>query len=572
MRTFFQLGDVRHFRRTKGVQFDIRVQRFQLTKKRYIKIKSQVGVMTTLQQQLVAPVLNGFFDFLFIRINVGNIRFFMPGYPVKITELTVGDTYVRGIYVAIDLPGHFSMRHLLAAQRIGHIHQFGQCSIFKKKNAFIFSQKIKRKCFMVEVVYMHNGGLCNTLQKYIHYVVNSTACMRKLFLSIYFIPLFLSAGAQEILPQPEARLITSFPFRQFSGGVMVIHARFGDVPDSLNFILDTGSGGISLDSATCAEFNIAVRASDTSITGIGGVRKVPFVFDQKLHVPGLTVEHLNFHVNDYEVLSSVYGEKVDGIIGYSFFSRYIVRVDFDSNRIEVYKPGSFSYPKEGTLLHPAFTNLPIQWLQVKDRKRQGFNFYFDTGAGLCLLLSEQFAKDSGILLSKRRPVVTQAEGLGGKLQMRLTLIRELKVGPYKFRQVPTYLYKDDYNVTSYPFTGGLLGNDLLRRFNIVLNYPNREIHLSPNSHFDESFDYAYTGLGIYLVNGKIMVEDVISGSPADKAHFKVNDQVVAVDRNFSQNMQVYKAILQRPNEMVKVLVKRENGDLKELTLYTAKIH
>ncbi|HNA16907.1 MAG TPA: PDZ domain-containing protein, partial [Ferruginibacter sp.] len=74
------------------------------------------------------------------------------------------------------------------------------------------------------------------------------------------------------------------------------------------------------------------------------------------------------------------------------------------------------------------------------------------------------------------------------------------------------------------------------------------------------------------VNGKIMVEDVISGSPADKAHFKVNDQVVAVDRNFSQNMQVYKAILQRPNEMVKVLVKRENGDLKELTLYTAKIH
>ena len=72
----------------------------------------------------------------------------------------------------------------------------------------------------------------------------------------------------------------------------------------------------------------------------------------------------------------------------------------------------------------------------------------------------------------------------------------------------------------------------------------------------------HTGLGIYLVNGKIMVEDVISGSPADKAHFKVNDRVVAVDRNFSQNMQVYKAILQRPNEMVKVLVKRENGDLK----------
>ena len=154
--------------------------------------------------------------------------------------------------------------------------------------------------------------------------------------------------------------------------------------------------------------------------------------------------------------------------------------------------------------------------------------------------------------------------------MRLTIIKEVKIGPYRFRAVPTYLYKDDYNVTSYPFTGGLLGNDLLRRFNLVFNYPNREIHLSPNSHFNESFDYAYTGLGIYYVNGKIMVEDVIKGSPADKAHFKVNDEVIAVDRNFSLNMQVYKNLLQKPFETIKVLVKR-NAVLKELTINTASI-
>ena len=396
--------------------------------------------------------------------------------------------------------------------------------------------------------------------------------MKKLCYIIVYLLCWGPAGAQELLPQPEAKLITKFPFHQFSGGVMVVHARFADVPDSLNFILDTGSGGISLDSATCAEYRIPTRGTDTSITGIGGVRKVSFAFDKSLHLPGLRVDHLNFHINDYEVLSSVYGEKVDGIIGYSFFSRYIVKINFDSSMIEVYSPGKISYPREGTLLHPAFTNLPIQWLNLKDKRKMGFNFYFDTGAGLCLLLSEDFARDSGILLSKRRPVVTQAEGMGGKLQMRLTLIRELKVGPYRFRQVPTYLYKDDYNVTSYPFTGGLLGNDLLRRFNIVLNYPNREIHLSPNAHFDETFDYAYTGLGIYFVNGKVVVQDVIDNSPAAKARFQVNDEVLAVDRNFSQNMQTYKSLLQRPNESIKVLIRRESGELKELTLNTARIH
>lgn len=394
--------------------------------------------------------------------------------------------------------------------------------------------------------------------------------MRKFYLVILVIFVLADLQAQELLPQKEAKFITRFPFKQFSGGVMVLQARFENIPDSLNFILDTGSGGISLDSGTCEEFHIALKPSDTTITGIGGIRKVAFAFDKSLTLPGLKIDHLNFHVNNYDVLSSVYGEKVDGIIGYSFFSRYIVKINFDSSMIEVYSPGKIDYPRGGTMLHPAFTNLPIQWLNIKDKRNLGFNFYLDTGAGLCLLMSERFARDSGILHRRRRPVITQAEGMGGKLQMRLTLIKEVKIGPYKFRSVPTYLYKDDHNVTSYPFTGGLLGNDLLRRFNLVFNYPNREIHLLPNHHFNEDFDYAYTGLGIYYVEGKIMVEDVIAGSPADKARFKVNDQLIAVNKNFSQNMQVYKALLQKPYESVKVLIKRD-GVLKELTINTISI-
>jgi len=394
--------------------------------------------------------------------------------------------------------------------------------------------------------------------------------MRKFYFIILSLFVLANLQAQELLPQREAKFITRFPFKQFSGGVMVLQAQFENIPDSLNFILDTGSGGISLDSSTCAEFNIALRPSDTTITGIGGIRKVAFAFDKSLTMPGLKIDHLNFHVNNYEVLSSVYGEKVDGIIGYSFFSRYIIKINFDSSMIEVYSPGKIDYPKGGTILHPAFTNLPIQWMNIKDKKGLGFNFYFDTGAGLCLLMSERFARDSGILLRRRKPVITQAEGMGGKLQMRLTIIKEVKIGPYRFRSVPTYLYKDDYNVTSYPFTGGLLGNDLLRRFNLVINYPNREIHLLPNRHYNDDFDYAYTGLGIYYVQGKIIVEDVIAGSPADKAKFKVNDELIAVNKNFSLNMQVYKAILQKPYESVKVLIKRD-GVLKELTINTVSI-
>ena len=392
--------------------------------------------------------------------------------------------------------------------------------------------------------------------------------MKPIILLFFILP--LGAQGQEIISPPPPALITRFPFKQFSGGVMVIRACFENIKDSLNFILDTGSGGISLDSTTCADYNILTTRTDTTITGIGGKRKVSFIFNRSLHFPGLEVKNLNFHVNNYEVLTSVYGEKVDGVIGYSFFNRYIIKFNFDSLFIEVYTPGKMKYPSRGHILRPAFTSLPIQYLQIKDRKKFEHNFYFDTGAGLCFLLSDQYANDSSILHSKRKPLLTQAEGMAGRLQMRLTVIKELKLGPYRFYNVPTYLYKDDYNVTSYPFAGGLIGNELLRRFNMVFNYGQREIHLLPNTHFNEIFDYAYTGLGIYYIDDKIMVEDVIAGSPAEKAGFLVGDEIYGVGNNLSHSIQQYKNMLLIPNQRLKVVILR-NSKLMQLTLKTISI-
>jgi predicted aspartyl protease len=394
--------------------------------------------------------------------------------------------------------------------------------------------------------------------------------MKFIYFAILQVFFGICSQAQEILPQPVSKHITRFNFRQYSGGVMLVHARFDNVKDTLNFILDTGSGGISLDSATCTEFNIKTTASDTTITGIGGVRKVPFVFNKTLHFAGLSIPNLNFHVNDYSVLSSVYGEKIDGIIGYSFFSRYIVKINFDDNYIDVFTNGKFEYPTKGTLLNPIFTTLPIQWGILKDKKKFGYNFYLDTGAGLYLLLSEKFVKDSGILLSKRKPVLTQAEGMSGKAQMKLTVIKEFKLGSYKFKNVPTYIYADDHNVTNYPYLGGLIGNDLLRRFNMIINYAAREIHLKPNGNYNESFDYAYTGLGIYYIDGVISVEDVIPNSPAAKAGILVGDQIVGVGNNLSNNIQVYKDLLQTPNASINVLIKR-NEKMKFVVLNTISI-
>lgn len=373
------------------------------------------------------------------------------------------------------------------------------------------------------------------------------------------IPLRLTVAGSKPFSGEPAKLITQFRFQQFSGGVVIVQARVNQYPDTLNFILDTGSGGISLDSSTVVALSIPTVPSERTIRGIAGIRKVNFLYNATLHLPGLSLDSLNFHVNDYDILSSVYGVKIDGIIGYSFFSRYIVHFDYDNLLLSVYSQGDFKYKRGGYVLKPLLTSIPVMQADFRDARKFNSRFYFDSGAGLCFLISDDFNRDSAVLNPRKKPLLTQAEGLGGKMEMRLTTVKEVKIGPYRFRNVPTYIFEDLYNITAYPYLAGLVGNDLLRRFNVTLNYAKREIHLIPNSHYRSPFDYAYTGLGIYIVEGRIQVEDVVPGSPGEEAGFKVGDVLISVGNNISNNIQTYKSILQAPGQRIKVIVNRSDS-------------
>jgi len=373
--------------------------------------------------------------------------------------------------------------------------------------------------------------------------------------------LFALLGTQTVFSQeefvsPECKLITKLPFSQLSGGIIIIRAKLDNYPDSLNFVLDTGSGGISLDSITTEELKIPRIKTEKTIRGIAGFKKVDFAMDHSLNFVGLTVDHLDFHINDYELLTSVYGVRIDGIIGYSFLRRYIVKLDYDIGKIEIYTPGTYRYPRGGFLLKPNFTTLPHQMAFIQDGRGILNRFIFDTGAGLCFLLSKDFIEDSALFKKNKKFYTTQAEGLGGKKQMELTTVKSVKIGPFKFRNVPAHVFEDSYNVTSYPLLGGIIGNDILRRFNVVLNYPEQSIHIKPNSHFNEDFDYSYTGLGIYLIEGEIRVIDIVKDSPGDKAGFKEGDVIFSVESNYTKNIQIYKNLFQNALGRIKVVVFR----------------
>ena len=371
-----------------------------------------------------------------------------------------------------------------------------------------------------------------------------------------------------------AGLLTVFHFKQLTGGIIVINAEVGDSSDTLHFIFDTGCSSLALDSTTCARYKLETYLSDKYILGLGSRQRAVFTKGLALRLPHLTIDSVQFHVSDYELLSETYGLHIDGIIGYDIIRNYVVQINFDSLTMAFYKPGVFNYGRKGVLLFtPLDLRIPLVNAELKNGIKVNHDFYFDMGAGLNTLFAAQFVKDSSLMVhqqKKRKRFVSELQGNAGKLRMAITTFPELKIDGYTFRKVPLYIFEDSTQVMKYPKTGGLIGNDLFRRFNITLNYPQQEIYLQPNSHFRDAFDYSYTGLCYYFIDGRIEVTDVIAHSPAEKAGFEPGDIIVAVDKNFSNDIQAYQELLKQTKTKIPVIISR-NGRLIAKKLYVASI-
>jgi len=375
--------------------------------------------------------------------------------------------------------------------------------------------------------------------------------MRRFLLVVYILIISIQSRAQE-----NAQLLAQFPFEKFLSGIVIIKAQLAPYKDTLNFILDTGSGGISLDSTTCIRLGVESRLTDTFAMGVGGKRKVRFTFDRTLKLGGYNVDSLNFHLNDYSLLSAIYDVRIDGIIGYSFLKRYIVAIDYDAMIVKVYAKGKFNYPAKGFVFRTPITSIPSENVSVSDARKIAGDFYLDSGAGLDLLFSRQFVADSNVFLPRRKPLVASVEGVMGREDMSLTVVKHFSFGPYKFRHVPVYIYPDGNNVLRYPQQLGLVGSGILSRFNLILNFPENEIHVKPNKSFNDPFDYSYSGLNIWENEGKIEVYDVIPNSPAAEAGFLIGDKVIGINNVFSGSLQAYRKLLKTERTTLHIIIKR----------------
>lgn len=377
--------------------------------------------------------------------------------------------------------------------------------------------------------------------------------------------IFFICSLPFLLLNAQSSPLTSISFIQVTGGVIIIQAKLQPHTDTLQFIFDTGSSGISLDSATASFLGLKKENNGQLIRGIGGVREVPTIKNKSLVIGQYVTSPMDFYVNDYSALTSIYGVRIDGVIGYALLSRYIVCVDYEKQKMDWFLPGIFKYPHKGIILKPNLNRLPAHSFIVRDLYKKSVPLLLDIGAGLNLLFSKRFAEESGVLDSTRKTLITSGEGIGGQITMRLTILPFFRIGPYTFKKIPITIFEDPFNVTNYPHWGGLIGNDLLRRFNLVINYPQGEIHLKPNRFFVESFDYSYSGMDLYLIGGIVKVGFVAPNSPAFQTGIEVGDEIIAINKIVNGTLDAYKSELVHASKKLSLIYKRD-GKLTTVSL------
>jgi hypothetical protein len=113
-------------------------------------------------------------------------------------------------------------------------------------------------------------------------------------------------------------------------------------------------------------------------------------------------------------------------------------------------------------------------------------FIIDTGATAGLQVRQDFAKEHGLYGTMKKIGSSVSRGVGrSSVRNEIVRLPELAFGPFALRDVPIHLEEptDEASVSS----GSLLGMDVLKRFNTILDYPANVAYLKPNAHFDKRF-------------------------------------------------------------------------------------
>lgn len=383
----------------------------------------------------------------------------------------------------------------------------------------------------------------------------------------------------------------TIPFK-FINNLIIISIEVNGIP--LNFLLDTGvedSILFSLDETDEISF---AQVEKVKIKGFG--KKEAFdgyrsTLNEVKAKSFIDKNHSLYLVLDQNInISSNVGVPVNGIIGYHFFKNNLVKIDFESQKITVYK----NQEKQLKKITKSFNKVPLVLTSGKPYFTASIQFKNNAEELKAKLLIDTGNSDA-VWLFKEKNVQIQVP----EINVDDYLGRGFSGDVFGYRgRIPKFSINDivfNTPIVAFPNAAettqidaienrlGSVGSEMIKRFTIYFDYQNNAMYLKKNDFFDDEFNFNMSGIDLQheglqwvketyedkptiannLVNGNgdkiasnlkykfelkpiYIVTNVRKNSPADLSGIQKDDIIVKVN-----NRPGYNYTLQKLNELLK---------------------
>jgi PDZ domain len=221
-------------------------------------------------------------------------------------------------------------------------------------------------------------------------------------------------------------------------------------------------------------------------------------------------------------------DDVAGVIGYELVRRFPVRIDWTKQRLVLYAPQNWKYDGNGTRVAIRLRD----GVPVVDGSVDGIAgaFELDTSSRNALTLTEPFVSANGLTdkLHASAEIIT-GSGASGPSRTRLARVGSLKLGEVEVTEPVTLLSTAASGRFADPDIAGIVGNGILRRFDIVLDVADNAVWLEKNAAYGERDTHERAGVWVERAADGFAVVDVLADGPAAKAGLKAGDVITAVE-------------------------------------------
>lgn len=306
----------------------------------------------------------------------------------------------------------------------------------------------------------------------------------------------------------------------------------------LNFLLDTGVEETILlgldDKDKVSLFNVQKvklrgLGSDEAIEGLKST-------DNQLSVNGLVDKNHNLYIvlDQSFNFSSHVGVPINGIIGYHFFKRHLIAVDYERKHIVVYRDNEKLRKK----INRRYSSVPIRIEKNKPYINNArvtiahdpidAKLLLDLGNSDALWLVENKAR--GIALPKNNFEDYLGKGFSGDISGNRARINQLQLAGFQFN-APIIAFPDANslkNVTLVNDRVGSIGGEVFRRFTLIFDYEGQKLFLKKSRYYAAKFEYNMSGIelqneGMQLVQESIPFQTTLVGDNTDSNEKKTQN-------------------------------------------------